>query len=112
MLYIESDKTIRLTRGDTAYLTVTLSNNQPSTSYVMDENDVLTFSVKRKPKTDVDCLVQKSIKGSNMFHIEPEDTKSLSFGKYKYDVQLTTASGDIYTVIEPTTFEVMEEVTT
>lgn len=112
MLYIEADKTIRLTRGDTAYLTVALSNNQSSTSYTMDENDILTFSVKRKPKTDVDCLVQKVIKGSNTFHIQPEDTKNLPFGKYKYDVQLTTVSGDVYTVIEPTTFEVMEEVTT
>ena len=112
MLYIEADKTIRLTRGDTAYLTVALSTNQSSSHYTMDENDVLTFSIKRKPKTDIDCLVQKVVKGFNIFHIEPEDTKNLAFGKYKYDVQLTTASGDVYTVIEPTTFEVMEEVTT
>ena len=49
--------------------------------------------------------------GSNQFHIEPEDTKFLSFGKYLYDVELTTASGDVYTVIVPTTFEVLKEVT-
>jgi len=112
LLYILDDKTIRLTRGDTAYLTIPLFNDSTQSDYEMSANDVLTFSVKRKPKTDIDCLIQKIIHGSNTFHIEPGDTKDMSFGKYRYDVQLTTAGGDVYTVIEPSVFEVMEEVTT
>ena len=110
MLYIESNNVIKLTRGDTAKLTVPIENDLDNTSYVMDEQDVLTFTIKKSVK-DNDNLVQKVVTGSNNFHIKPEDTDSLPFGKYVYDVQLTTAGGDVYTVIEPTSFEILSEVT-
>ena len=109
MLYID-DKTIKLTRGDTARLTVPIINLANNGEYTMESGDILYFTVKKTAK-DSDFLFQKSITGSNSIHIRPEDTADLSFGKYKYDVQLTTATGDVYTVIEPSTFEVMEEIT-
>lgn len=110
MLYIESNNVIRLTRGDTARITVPIENDLDNSSYVMDEQDTLTFTIKRRVK-DEEHLVQKNAIGSNNFHIKPEDTDSLPFGKYVYDVQLTTSGGDVYTVIEPTTFEILSEVT-
>lgn len=110
MLYIESNNVIRLTRGDTAKLTVPIENDLDNSSYVMDEQDTLTFTIKKSVK-DNEKLVQKVVTGSNNFHIKPEDTDSLPFGKYVYDVQLTTAGGDVYTVIEPTSFEILSEVT-
>lgn len=110
MLYIESNNVIRLTRGDTAKLTVPIENDLDNSSYVMDELDTLTFTIKKSVK-DNENLVQKVVTGSNNFHIKPEDTDSLPFGKYVYDVQLTTAGGDVYTVIEPTSFEILSEVT-
>lgn len=109
MLYID-DKTIKLTRGDTARLTVPIVNLANNGEYTMESGDILYFTVKKTAK-DSDFLFQKSVTGSNSIHIRPEDTANLSFGKYKYDVQLTTATGDVYTVIEPSTFEVMEEIT-
>ena len=109
MLYID-DKTIKLTRGDTARLTVPIINLANNGEYTMESGDILYFTVKKTAK-DSDFLFQKSVTGSNSIHIRPEDTAVLSFGKYKYDVQLTTATGDVYTVIEPSTFEVMEEIT-
>lgn len=109
MLYID-DKTIKLTRGDTARLTVPIINLANNGEYTMESGDILYFTVKKTAK-DSDFLFQKSVTGSNSIHIRPEDTADLSFGKYKYDVQLTTATGDVYTVIEPSTFEVMEEIT-
>lgn len=109
MLYID-DKTIKLTRGDTARLTVPIVNLANNGEYTMESGDILYFTVKKTAK-DTDFLFQKSVTGSNSIHIRPEDTANLSFGKYKYDVQLTTATGDVYTVIEPSTFEVMEEIT-
>lgn len=109
MLYID-DKTIKLTRGDTARLTVPIINLANNGEYTMESGDILYFTVKKTAK-DSDFLFQKSVTGSNLIHIRPEDTADLSFGKYKYDVQLTTATGDVYTVIEPSTFEVMEEIT-
>lgn len=110
MLYIESNNVIKLTRGDTAKLTVPIENDLDNSSYVMDEQDTLTFTIKKSVK-DNENLVQKVVTGSNNFHIKPEDTDSLPFGKYVYDVQLTTAGGDVYTVIEPTSFEILSEVT-
>ena len=109
MLYID-DKTIKLTRGDTSRLTVPITNLANNGEYTMESGDILYFTVKKTAK-DSDFLFQKSVTGSNSIHIKPEDTADLSFGKYKYDVQLTTATGDVYTVIEPSTFEVMEEIT-
>ena len=110
MLYINDDCTIRLTRGDTARLSVPIKNSVNDNEYTMESDDILYFTVKKTAK-DSEPLFQKVSKGSNAFYIEPKDTEGFLFGKYKYDVQLTTASGDVYTVIEPSTFEVMEEIT-
>lgn len=112
MLYIMPDGTIKLTRGDTARLTVSIDNHIDGTQaeYVMSANDTLTLSMKKSIKDSTPCL-QKTITGSNTFYIEPNDTRNLEFRKYKYDVQLTTSAGDVYTIIEPSDFEIMEEVT-
>ena len=45
------------------------------------------------------------------FVIEPEDTSGLDFGNYVYDVELTLADGTVNTIIPPSTFKVMGEVT-
>ena len=110
MLYVEADGIIRLTRGDSAKIMVTIENDIIGENYEIAEDDTLTLTVKKNVK-DTEALVQKIIVGSNTFYIRPEDTAALSFGKYKYDVQLKTAEGDVYTVIVPTTFELLQEVT-
>lgn len=110
MLYVLEDGTIRLTRGDTARLTVDISNDLTQNFYEIQDGDVLTLTVKKTIKDTTACL-QKTANSSNMLYIQPEDTSELEFRKYVYDVQLTTAAGDVYTVIEPSTFEIMPEVT-
>ena len=110
MLYINKDGTIRLTRGDTARLTVTINNDFDCKPYEITETDVLKLTVKRSVR-DTTPAFQKSVTGSNKFYIVPDDTKDLVFGKYIYDVELTTVGGDVYTVIEPTIFEILKEVT-
>ena len=109
MLYIEGNK-IKLTRGDTAFLSVPIKNNVTGEDYQIEEGCFLEFSVK-KYTSDDKPLFQKKITGGNTFVIFPDDTKGLKFGTYKYDVQLTTAEGYVFTVIESSLFEVMEEVT-
>lgn len=110
MLYVLEDGTIRLTRGDTARLTVDIINDLTKESYAMSQKDELTLTVKANVKSN-DIIFQKKVIGSNSFIIDPSDTSSASFGKYKYDVQLNTELGDVYTVIEPSTFEILTEVT-
>lgn len=110
MLRIGEDNSIQLTRGDTAYLQVPIYDDVTGEEYKMAEGDILTFSVKRNINDTVYCFQKVSV-GNNTFKIEPEDTKEHDFALYKYDVQLATASGDIYTVIAPTVFKICTEVT-
>ena len=110
MLYVDADNTIRLTRGDTAYLEVPLVDAVTGATYEMQSGDKLTLSVKKNVK-DSACCFSKVVEGTNLFKILPEDTAGCEFAKYKYDVQLDTASGDTFTVIEPACFTIMPEVT-
>lgn len=110
MLYIEDNNTIRLTRGDTARLSVNITNLPSGEEYVIQDSDTLTLTIKKR-ESDAQYLVQKVVRGQISFHIEPSDTKDMVFGKYRYDVQLSTSSGDIYTIIEPSDFEILKEVT-
>lgn len=110
MLNVGTDSSIRLTRGDTARFSITINNLVSDEHYEIQSADRLTLSIKKKI-TDNAPSVQKTITGTNNFIIEPSDTSALEFGKYIYDVQLTTGSGDVYTVIPPTTFELLQEVT-
>lgn len=114
MLIIDKkNNTIQLTRGDTARLTVDVcyeDTNRRKHPYQIEDTDTLTLSVK-KNTSKFKPLFQKVVKGGAEFHIEPKDTENLDFGKYKYDVQLNKANGEVYTVITPSVFEVMQEVT-
>lgn len=110
VLYVNKDNSIQLTRGDTARISVPIVNDSTNSPYELGESDKLTLTIKRK-ETDSWALMQKVVTGSNSFHILPSDTKDLSFGKYVYDIELTTSTGDVYTVIEPATFEILKEVT-
>lgn len=104
-----SGTTIRLTRGDTAYLSVEITNSDGSV-YDMDPGDELALSVK-KYYQDQTYVFQKIAHGIPEFKILPEDTSGLDFGTYKYDVQLNRANGDIYTVIPMSDLELQKEVT-
>lgn len=108
MFAILKNGDIQLTRGDTARFTVSITNDEKQ-PYTIQEDDVMTFAVKSE-YTDTTPAIQKKVTGGNLFHIEPNDTKGLDFGKYKYDVQLTTADGDNYTVVADKIFTIMNEV--
>lgn len=46
MLHIKDDGTIRLTRGDTAHLTIPIINSVSNSEYTMQSGDVLFFNVR------------------------------------------------------------------
>lgn len=106
-----SNNDVSLTRGDTARLTVPtyIIVGEEKQPYTVKEDDVLTLTVKKDYADDVP-LIEKKVTGSNLFHIKPEDTKGLDFTTYKYDVQLTTADGDNYTIIDDKKFKITNEV--
>ena len=109
MYKVTDNGTISITRGDTAYLTVDILDDAGAT-YEMQPGDTLTMTVKRN-FTDAEPCLQKIIEGENQFHLTPFDTKDMEFGKYKYDIQLNTVDGDVFTIVGPQTFEILYEVT-
>ena len=98
---------IELTRGDTAELSLDVKKND-GTAYDFS-SDTVVFTVKKSTITS-EIIFQKSF-NSGEIKILPEDTAHLNYGTYKYDVQITTPGGDVYTVIEPSDFTLTSEVT-
>ena len=94
MLKISPDNTIMLTRGDTARIQVTITSADGSI-YTPVQTDQIRFAVKKR-YTDAEPLILINIPVSTMLlEILPEHTSSLSFGTYRYDIQITMADGTI-----------------
>lgn len=100
-MFAINGKNIRLTRGDSAALHVEivreLSDGTEET-YTMAEGDTLVLSARRTcaPLPSLQILSR----GSADLVLKPSDTAELAAEEYIYDVQLTTAAGDVYTVID------------
>ena len=111
MYIIKEDNSIEMVRGDSAdfdiYLPIKDEEGQIIGEYTLEEGDVLLFTVKKNTKTD-EVIFQKS--GQHV-EILPEDTETLPYGKYVYDVELTYASGFRDTVIRPKELKLTDEVT-
>lgn len=110
MFQILLNNTIMITRGDTAYVNLNIfTDNMKKNEYILQEGDVLSFTVKKKIY-DVEPVISKKFT-SKQFKILSEDTNGLDFGKYVYDVKLLFANGDVNTIIESSYFEICGEVT-
>jgi hypothetical protein len=105
MLVIDENNNIWLTRGDSAVITLTVTEN--GTPYDYSE-DLTQFTVKRNTVTE-DVIIQKTFTG-NSIALEPNDTKDLYYQDLKFDVQLITPEGEVHTVITPHDFILTEEV--
>lgn len=98
---------IFLVRGDTFRATVGMERN--GEPYIPQEGDVVRFAMKRDYK-DQTTLVSRVIPNDTLvLELEPEDTKSLGFGLYRYDIEITYANGDVDTFIRDA-LELLEEI--
>ena len=116
MLTIKNGR-ILLTRGDSAYINVELTTSTGEV-YEMHPRDTLTLTV-RKLADDTSAVLLQTESDSTQLHLLPAQTKQLTAGKYSYDIQLSTASGDVYTVVGAadtntslSNFTILPEVTT
>lgn len=105
--------TVTHTRGDTANLQVRIfKKNQAGERepYTPEAGDTVRFALSDH-YDDETPLILKDIDIENLIlHLDPEDTEPLPFGDYVYDIQLTTADGDVDTFIERAQWELTEEV--
>jgi hypothetical protein len=108
------DNKVYLTRGDTGSLTLNIKDEKTNLPYLLKDDDVLYFTVKKNINTNTKSF-QKVITSFNEgvaeIFITNADTKDLPFGEYVYDCQVTSADGSINTVIKPKPFYITEEVT-
>lgn len=107
MLAITKDA-IHLTRGDNADIIVTIRDLNGDI-YELQTGDKLVFTMKINCNTE-DVIIHKDITSDSIISILHNDTKDLPYGTYKFDVQLTTAGGYVYTVIDPHDFVIEKEV--
>ena len=107
MLVITNDEVI-LTRGDSADIIVKITDANGDI-YTPAEGDVIKFTLKKNCNTS-DIIIQKTLVNS-VISLQPADTKDLPYGTYYFDVQLTTAADDVYTVVSPHRFIIDKEVT-
>lgn len=96
MLMIE-DGIITLTRGDTAALEVALIT-QDGTAYTMQEGDTLTITVRERADPESEVLMAVTSQ-DNTLVLPHQQTKAMPVGSLSYDIQLNTASGDVFTVL-------------
>lgn len=105
-MFLIEGTAIRLTRGDSAEFGITVYD-AAGNLYELQEGDKVEFTVKENVYSKT-ALIQKT---GTQIQIKPEDTASLSYQKYVYDVQVTLADGTVDTIISPSEFEVLSEVT-
>lgn len=102
-------KQITFTRGDTVKIIVTMMLSD-GTEYTPQENDVVSFAMKRK-YSDPNDLIRKTIPNDTlMLILTPQETGQLSPGHYVYDIQLAYANGDIDTFINNETIIVTGDI--
>lgn len=99
---------IHLTKGDTGYITLDIRNSQ-NKPYKYNDGDTLTMTIKKTLTNSK--VIEKTVNADESFVILPDDTKELSVGRYKYDVQVNTAIGEVFTVIPESAFYLEKEVT-
>lgn len=87
---------IKLTRGETFEATVTLMKGDKT--YTPVESDTVRF-LMRNIYQDDEAVVDKTLHNLTL-SLAPDDTAELPCRMYLYNVKLTQASGDAYTVIE------------
>lgn len=104
---------IELTRGDSAYITVQILDNDGN-KFLIQGNDKVRIQVRSRPNTGKLLFEAKMFFNQDkdlVWYIRPEDTKNTKAGKYVYDAQVELANGDIFTFIPMSTFEIADEVT-
>lgn len=101
-----TSNSIQITRGDTGIFTLALTSAGQPYDY---SNDEVLFTVKRNTNT-TEIVFQKTVLYGENVTIEPQDTATLPYGNYVFDVQVTSGAV-VDTVIPPSTFSVLPEVT-
>lgn len=109
MLKISGNK-ISLTRGDSAYITLSIETDNGT--YELNDGDKVRVQIRDVPNTG-ELLVEGDVDVSGeeiVWHIYPAQTSNLEVKTYYWDAQLETSNGDIFTFIPASPFKLLDEV--
>ena len=98
---------IRMIRGDTEVLTVSCEQEDGSPR-PFEDGDTVYFTVGRILQKSVTAFTEE---GAAVIYIGHEDTNNLAPSTYRYDVQLTAKDGTVTTIIPPSDFVLVGDVT-
>ena len=102
--------TIKLTRADSMQIQLALSKS--GSTFTPEQNDVIRFSVSKVPKgkCGYNLLISKVVNNDTLLlELDPQDTASLPYGDYLFDLEITYTSGAVDTFLKGT-FTLTEEV--
>lgn len=100
-------------RGDTEAVNVKVRDAE-GVSVPFITGDIVYFTVKKSIHDEAKLfqkVITQFIDGSAHIEISPTDTKLAKPGAYFYDIQLSKADGSVKTIIPPSRFEILGEVT-
>ena len=99
---------ITLTRGDTAYLKLNITDESDN-AYELSEGDIIFFRIAEYG-TSGRLLFEKTVNIETLtLELKPEDTAGLEFRTYRYEVEVVTEAGEHFTVIENAAIEITVE---
>lgn len=100
---------ISMTRGDTLQAQVEIFDTSGD-PYTLQEGDRVRFAMKDRSKRSCGhILLYKDIPSNLVLTLLPEDTETLPYGEYGYDIELTKANGVVDTFIYEATIELRWE---
>ena len=109
MFILDENMGITISRGDTAALEITLSGDTPN-----DPNDKVVASLKPTPEQKRAIWRKELTKIDEdtwLMAINSEDTESLGFREYSWDIRVFYADGNVTTLFNPQPFVVSPVVT-
>lgn len=99
MFTIEAGNIIKVTRGDTLPLAVSLKKGDTEYTPVSGDSIRFALSTGYKGQNNYQLILTKEIPTDTLsFVLSAEETQSLTNPRYNYDVQITYADGDVETI--------------
>lgn len=100
-----------MTRGDTAYISFTLTD-QTGEPVVLGDGDAVRCQVRKEPNGG-ELIFEGNVEIGDeiVWHITPAETADVPVGAYYWDCQVEFSNGDIFTFIPVSIFMIADEVT-
>ena len=104
---------ISMIRGDTESILVSVKDSE-GFEVALENGDIVYLTIKDNINTDNKAL-QKIVTefpgGRALIEISSDDTKDLKVKEYIYDIQLTKIDGSVTTIVKPSKFTLLGDVT-